>query len=105
MQRFLRDRLENVGIKRASQKSAVVTQLLVSNNRYETPYAQLAPAFLPKLGPFLLAPLWATTRTFDRCSFQGGVFARRPSRGSDQRQWRLKATGGQSGPGDRCLCR
>jgi len=54
---------------------------------------QLAPAFLPKLGPFLLAPLWATTCTFDRCSFQGDVFVRRPSRESDQRQWHLKATG------------
>jgi len=48
MQRFLRDRLENVGIKRASQKSALVTQLLVSNNRYESPYAAAGPGFSPE---------------------------------------------------------
>jgi hypothetical protein len=54
MQRFLRDRLENVGIKRASQKSAVVTQLLVSNNRYESPYAAASPGFSPEAsGPNL----------------------------------------------------
>src|SRR5713226_8397223 len=50
MQRFLRDRLENVGIKRVSQKSAVVTQLLVSNNRYESPYAAAGPGFSPEAG-------------------------------------------------------
>jgi hypothetical protein len=48
MQRFLRDRLENVGIKRASQKSAGVTQLLVSNNRYESAYAAAGPGFSPE---------------------------------------------------------
>jgi hypothetical protein len=75
----------------------VVTQLLVSNNRYESPYAAAGPGFSPEAGAvFLLAPLWATTCIFGRCSFQGGVFARRPSRGSDQRQWHLKATGGLS---------
>jgi hypothetical protein len=84
MQRLLRDRLENVGIKRAIQKSAGVTQRLMSNNRYESAMPQLAPAFLPKRGPFLRAPPWATTCTFGRCSFPGGVFVRRPSRGSDQ---------------------
>src|ERR1700730_17040105 len=48
MQRFLRDRLENVGIKRASQKSAGVTQLLMSNNRYESAYAAAGPGFSPE---------------------------------------------------------
>lgn len=51
-------------------------------HRFELILMYLAPAFLPKRGLFLFAPVWAATRTFGKCPFKANLYAAQVSIGS-----------------------